>query len=79
MQRTSILVCLGLSLAVTLVIPAALFGQEVATGSVRQGTVPANAQGKKLNLDFESGTLDDWHTEGNAFADQPIAGDTVHP
>ncbi|HVX12459.1 MAG TPA: LamG-like jellyroll fold domain-containing protein, partial [Pirellulales bacterium] len=33
--------------------------------------------GKPLNLDFESGTLADWEAEGEAFAGQPVEGDTV--
>ena len=35
--------------------------------------------GRPLNLNFESGTLKDWITEGDAFANQPIKGDTVAP
>lgn len=39
--------------------------------------VPAGADGKPLNLGFESGTIDGWTIEGDAFANQPIEGDTV--
>ena len=40
--------------------------------------VPATAaDGRVLNLDFETGTLDDWTAAGAAFAGQPIKGDTV--
>ncbi|MEA3211404.1 MAG: hypothetical protein QOE70_4461 [Chthoniobacter sp.] len=39
---------------------------------------PLGADGKPLNLGFESGTLDDWKAEGNAWEGQPIKGDTVH-
>ncbi len=42
------------------------------------GTVPTDAQGRRLNLDFESGTLADWTAEGDAFKGQPLEGDTVH-
>jgi len=35
--------------------------------------------GKPLNLDFETGTLQDWTAEGAAFNGQPIKGDTVKP
>jgi hypothetical protein len=41
------------------------------------GTVPADAQGLPLNLDFETGTLADWTTGGTAFGGQPIEGDSV--
>jgi putative membrane-bound dehydrogenase-like protein len=42
------------------------------------GVLPAGADGKPLNLDFETGTLKDWTAEGEAFRGQPIKGDTVH-
>jgi putative membrane-bound dehydrogenase-like protein len=41
------------------------------------GILPADANGKPVNLDFESGTLRDWTSTGTAFANQPIEGDTV--
>jgi tRNA A-37 threonylcarbamoyl transferase component Bud32 len=41
------------------------------------GVVPVGADGKPLNLDFETGTLKDWTAEGDAFKDQPVRGDTV--
>ena len=43
------------------------------------GVLPVGANGKPLNLDFETGTLQDWHAEGDAFAGQPIKGDTISP
>ena len=43
------------------------------------GVLPVGADGKPLNLDFETGTLKDWTAEGDAFKDQPIKGDTVFP
>src|SRR5688572_30138922 len=43
------------------------------------GVLPVGADGKPLNLDFETGTLKDWTAEGSAFAGQPIKGDTVKP
>ncbi|MEX0936516.1 MAG: PVC-type heme-binding CxxCH protein [Pirellulales bacterium] len=42
-----------------------------------QGLLPRDESGRPLNLDFETGTLADWTIEGEAFADQPIQGDTV--
>ncbi len=41
------------------------------------GVLPAGADGRPLNLDFETGTLRDWTAEGTAFRGQPIKGDTV--
>ena len=40
---------------------------------------PATAEdGRRLNLDFEKGNLSDWTATGQAFANQPIEGNTVH-
>jgi putative membrane-bound dehydrogenase-like protein len=39
------------------------------------GVVPAGADGKPLNLNFESGTLEGWKAEGEAFRGQPGRGD----
>jgi putative membrane-bound dehydrogenase-like protein len=39
------------------------------------GVVPVGADGKPLNLNFETGTLDGWTAEGKAFEGQPIEGD----
>src|SRR5262249_54669813 len=44
-----------------------------------EGILPVGADGKPLNLDFETGTLKDWTAEGEAFAGQPTKGDTVFP
>src|SRR5689334_6509956 len=44
-----------------------------------EGVLPTDKHGKPLNLDFETGTLKDWTATGDAFKDQPIKGDTVHP
>src|ERR1043165_4159279 len=43
------------------------------------GVLPVGADGKPLNLDFETGDLKDWTAEGEAFKGQPIKGDTVKP
>ena len=42
-----------------------------------EGVLPLGADGKPLNLDFETGTLKDWTAEGDAFLGQPVKGDTV--
>jgi putative membrane-bound dehydrogenase-like protein len=38
------------------------------------GELPTGADGKPLNLNFESGTLQDWKAEGKAFDKQPVKG-----
>ncbi len=43
------------------------------------GVLPVGDDGQPLNLDFETGTLKDWTATGDAFAGQPIRGDTVAP
>jgi putative membrane-bound dehydrogenase-like protein len=42
-----------------------------------EGILPLGVDGKPLNLDFETGTLQDWTIEGEAFQGQPVQGDTV--
>src|SRR5262249_52621044 len=46
--------------------------------SADDGVLPLGADGKPLNLDFETGTLQHWRAEGEAFVGQPIKDDTVH-
>lgn len=58
-------------------IVAVLAAWASASLGADQGAVPTNAQGKPLNLDFEAGTLQDWHAEGDAFAGRPTEGDVV--
>jgi putative membrane-bound dehydrogenase-like protein len=41
------------------------------------GVVPTDASGRPLNLGFEDGTLKDWTATGDAFAGQPVKGDSV--
>ncbi|HEV3341304.1 MAG TPA: family 16 glycoside hydrolase, partial [Pirellulales bacterium] len=41
------------------------------------GALPTDADGRPLNLGFETGDLKDWTAEGEAFAGQPVEGDTV--
>ncbi len=59
------------SIALLLLIGTFASAQEPA------GVLPVGADGKALNLDFETGTLKDWTAEGKAFEGQPIKGDTV--
>lgn len=42
-----------------------------------KGVLPVGLDGKPLNTDFETGDLRDWTATGNAFASQPILGDSV--
>lgn len=46
--------------------------------SAADGTLPTDAKGRPLNFDFETGTLKDWTTEGEAFQEQPVEGDMVY-
>jgi putative membrane-bound dehydrogenase-like protein len=41
------------------------------------GRRPTAPDGRPLNLGLEAGDLTDWHAEGDAFAGQPVRGDTV--
>lgn len=58
-------------LSAALLLPAA----DPAPNDV--GVLPVGADGKPLNLDFETGDLKDWTLDGAAFRGQPIKGDTV--
>jgi putative membrane-bound dehydrogenase-like protein len=64
-------------LAATLAPPSA-DPQPTPKSSADEGVLPVGADGKPLNLDFETGTLQHWRAEGEAFIGQPIKGDTVH-
>jgi putative membrane-bound dehydrogenase-like protein len=57
---------------VFVLLPLTLTGQ-----TPDPGILPVGADGKPLNLDFETGTLKDWTATGDAFKGQPIKGDTV--
>jgi putative membrane-bound dehydrogenase-like protein len=70
MNRLALAVCL-------LLAPLAALAEQPKTPP--EGVLPAGADGKPLNLDFETGTLKDWTAVGEAFAGQPIKGDTVFP
>ncbi len=41
------------------------------------GQLPKSSDGAQLNLNFESGKLNDWTATGDAFNGQPIEGDAV--
>ncbi len=43
----------------------------------RQGVLPKGADGRALNMDFETGDLRDWTATGEAFTGAPSDGDTV--
>src|SRR3954468_10773858 len=63
-------------LSLCLVLASPLAAQEKTPP---EGVLPKAADGRSLNLDFETGDLRDWTAEGDAFKGQPIKGDTVHP
>ncbi len=42
-----------------------------------EGERPTDGKGRALNLDLERGDLGDWTQTGDAFAGQPVRGDTV--
>ena len=65
-----LLLWLGSSLLLAAVDPP-------AKGATEMGVLPKGANGKALNLDFETGDLQDWTAEGAAFAGQPVKGDAV--
>jgi putative membrane-bound dehydrogenase-like protein len=55
-----------------------LIGTAVTTAAeAPDGVPPKDARGRALNLDFEDGTLRDWTAAGEAYAGQPVKGDTV--
>ncbi len=55
-----------------------VLGDEVAEPiQDAEGARPRGPDGRVLNLDLESGDLSDWTATGDAFAGQPIDGDTV--
>ena len=56
-----------------------LFVASSAFAEPPEGIRPLGADGKPLNLDFETGDLRDWTATGDAFKGQPIRGDTVFP
>src|SRR5262245_61790022 len=49
----------------------------IGAQAAEDGIAPVGADGKVLNLDFETGTVQDWTVTGAAFEKQPIKGDAV--
>ncbi len=45
---------------------------DLAPAKAPSGIVPTDSFGRTLNLGFESGTLQDWTLDGDAFAGQPV-------
>src|SRR5579871_4344240 len=66
---------LALLLALPFLLP--LFAADPPKPTPPEGVLPTGADGKPLNLDFETGTLKDWTADGDAFKGQPVKGDTV--
>lgn len=52
-------------------------GAEPAEQKADLGIVPAFGDGKLLNLGFETGTLEHWTAEGDAFRGQPVSQDGI--
>src|SRR5262245_43777147 len=71
----SALVCVALFLVAVVIAqqPPAVNPLNEPVGDA--GVVPVGADGKPLNLNFESGNLDGCKAEGKAFEQQPIKGD----
>src|SRR5438876_5826885 len=57
----------------------AIAAEPVTNSEPAKGVRPVGTDGKPLNFDFETGTLQDWTAEGDAFVGQPVKGDTVFP
>jgi putative membrane-bound dehydrogenase-like protein len=51
--------------------------QAAQAWSPEMGIPPVASDGRRLNLDFETGDLRDWKSVGSAFSGQPVKGDTV--
>src|SRR5262249_34987484 len=68
-----------LSLCLTCLLVSALSARFEDAPAPDAGVLPVGADGKPLNLDFETGTLKDWTATGTAFRNQPAKGAPVHP
>src|SRR3954466_14441013 len=60
-----------------LLVLSSVLAQDAPKATEPAGVLPVGADGKPLNLDFETGDLKDWTATGDAFKGQPIKGDTV--
>ena len=58
---------------------ARLIAAEKVDTQHRPGEFATDKAGRTLNLGFESGNLNDWTFEGDAFSGQPIKGNTITP
>lgn len=58
-------------------LPGFMVGIDVLRLGLPLGILPRSKEGKPLNMNFETGTLDDWSTSGTAFNQQPMEGDLV--
>lgn len=80
MRRTPQLALLGFwaALGILAAAPPEIGAQNVVAPTNvpkgPRGELPKGDDGKPLNLDFETGTLQDWTAEGQAFDQQPIKG-----
>lgn len=61
-----------------LLLPGLAAAAPPPTDTGKAGVFPVDAKGRPLNLGFETGTLEDWKAEGDAFQGPPVEGDTVH-
>ncbi len=61
----------------TLCLPLLIVALPAFAAEPPEGIRPLGADGKPLNLDFETGDLRDWTASGDAFNGQPVKGDTV--
>ena len=59
--------------------PHAKAAASPSAGGAPLGIAATSDDGKPLNLGFETGTLEGWKVEGDAWTGQPIKGDTVSP
>src|SRR5207237_3235321 len=69
----------GGNLRSIVILVLGLMSAAVGVGAqTADGVLPTDAQGKPLNLDFETGTLKDWTASGDAFTGQRIKGEAIY-